>query len=338
MAKKNTIKYIAEKLGVSKTLVSFVLTGKSKEKRISEEMTIKVLELAKSLNYKPNYLAKSLRTGKSNTIALIIADISNPFFAKIARFIEIEASKYNYKVIFGNSDEKKEKFATELDVLKNGQVDGFVLTPPIGSENELLTLQKQKIPFVVVDRLFKGVNSHTVIINNYQSGYEATLRLINNQRKNIAILNVNNQLFTMKQRVKGYRDALENNGITVNPALVKHLKFSHKKKLIMNAIEEIIKEGADGLLFTTSKLGCLGVECLRELGVKIPENISIISFDDIDAYKVAYTPISAIVQPIEKMCEEAIRILMKMIGGNYGKGEYETIMLDVKFVFRESCL
>ena len=89
---------------MSKALVSFVLTGKSKEKRISKEMTLKVMELAKSLNYKPNYLAKSLRTGKSNTIALIVADISNPFFAKIARYVEIEASKYNYKVIFGNSD------------------------------------------------------------------------------------------------------------------------------------------------------------------------------------------------------------------------------------------
>jgi LacI family transcriptional regulator len=337
MAKKSTIKDIAEQLGVSKALVSFVLTGKSKEQRISAKMTKKVLELAERMDYKPNYLAKSLRTGKSLTIALIIADISNPFFAKLARFLEIEASNYNYKVIFGNSDEKKEKFATELDVLKSRQVDGFILFPPIGSEKELLALKKQKIPFVVVDRLFKSVKSHSVIINNYQSGYEATQRLINNKRKNIAILNVNNELFTMKQRVKGYRDALRFNGIPVKPPLIKNLKFSHEKKLVMDAIEEIVAAGADGLLFTTSKLAILGIECLRELGVSIPENISVISFDDMDAYKVAYTPISAIDQPLEQMSKEAVRILMRMIAGHYGNGEYENIMLDVNFIFRESC-
>ena len=338
MAKKKTIKDIAEQLGVSKALVSFVLTGKSKEKRISEKMTLKVLELAKSMNYKPNYLAKSLRTGKSFTIALIVADISNPFFAKLARHVEIEASKYNYKVIFGNSDEKKEKFATELDILKNGQVDGFILTPPIGSEKELLALQSQKIPFVIIDRLFKSVDTHTVNINNYQAGYEATLRLINNNRKHIALLNVNNQLFTMKQRVKGYHDALIDNGFKVNPTLIRHLKFSHEKELVMDAIQEIIKDGADALLFTTSKLGVLGIECLRELGISIPEKLSVISFDDRDAYKVSYTPISAVVQPIEQMSKEAVRILIKMLDGKYGKGECENILLDVNFVSRESCV
>ncbi|MEZ5041695.1 MAG: LacI family DNA-binding transcriptional regulator [Saprospiraceae bacterium] len=336
--KNSTIKDIAEELGVSKSLVSFVLNEKSKENRISDAMTKKVLEVAKRMNYKPNYLAKSLRTGKSLTIALIIADISNPFFAKFARFLEIEASKYNYKVIFANSDEKKDKFAVELGVFKNRQVDGFILIPPIGSEQELLNLQKQKIPFVVVDRYFKDVDCHAVIINNYQAGYEATLRLIKNHRKKIAILNVNNQLLTMKQRVEGYRDALENNGMTINPALMKQLRFSHEKKLIMKAIQEILKEGADGLFFTTSKLTILGIECLSELGVSIPKDISVISFDDLDAYKVTYTPISAVVQPIEKMSKEAIRILMKMIEGDFANSEQKNIVFDVDFVYRASCV
>jgi len=338
MSKKSTIKDIAEQLGVSKALVSFVLTGKSKEKRISADMTAKVLNLAKQLNYKPNYLAKSLRTGKSNTIALIVADISNPFFAKFARFIEIEASKHNYKVIFGNSDEKPEKFATELDVLKNGQVDGFILTPPIGSESELLNLQTQKMPFVIVDRIFKSIEAHTVNINNFQSGYEATLRLIKNKRKNIALVHVNNQLFTMNQRVEGFHGALKHSKIKAKPSLIKHLKFSHEKALVMKAVKEIIKEGADALLFTTSKLGVLGIECLRELGVRIPEDVAVISFDDRDAYKVSYTPISAIVQPVEQMSKEAVRILIRMLEGKYGEGEYENILMDVEYIFRASCV
>ena len=335
--KKTTIKDIADELGVSNALVSFVLNGKNKEKRISDKMTKKVLDVARQMNYKPNYLAKSLRTGKSQIIALIIADISNPFFAKFARHIEIEASKYKFKVVFANSDENKKKFANELELLKERKVDGFILTPPIGCENELIQLQKEKFPFVIVDRLFEKIRTHTVNINNYQAGFDATMRLINNNRKNIAIVNVNNQLFTMKQRANGYKDALIQSGISVNQALMKHLKFSHDKKLIMKAIQELIKEGIDGILFTTSKLTMLGYECLMEMEINIPKDLSIISFDNMDAYRVTRTPISAVVQPIELMSKEAVRILIEMMKGNEGSNPYESVVKNVNFLYRESC-
>lgn len=337
MSKPSTIKDIAEKLNVSTSLVSFVLTGKSKEKRISEKMTKMVLEVAKSMNYKPNYLAKGLRTGRANTIALIVADISNPFFARFARYLDLEASKLGYKVIIGNSDEEKKKFEMELDILKNGQVDGFILFPPIGSEKELLSLTKQKIPYVVIDRIFKGVDCHSVIINNYQAGYEATIKLLNNNRKKIAVVNVNQQLFTMQQRVKGYKDALKDRGIDVNPSLIKHLRFSHEKKRVMQAIMELKNEGAEGILFTTSKLGLLGIECLRDLNVKIPGQMAVISFDDLDAFKVTFTTISAVVQPIEQMSKDAVCLLNNMINGKYGEGEYENIVNEVNLILRESC-
>jgi LacI family transcriptional regulator len=336
--KRIKISDIAKKLDVSKALVSFVLNGKAKEKRISDNMAKKVLETAKKMKYRPNSFAKGLRTGRSNTIGLIVADISNPFFAKLARFIEIEASKYNYRVIFSNSDEQNEKFATQLEVLKDEHVDGFILTPPIGSENELITLQKQNFPFVIVDRVFKEVKSHSVIIDNFQASYTATERLIKNNRKNIAVINTNNRLSIMAQRVKGYQKALMDNNIILNKKLIKNLKFSHEKNLVMNSIQELIEANSDAILFTTNKLGVLGIECLRELGKKIPEDFTIISFDDTDAYKVACTSISALVQPLEEMSIEATRILLKMIDDEYAPGEYENIMLDVDFIFRDSCI
>ena len=213
-----------------------------------------------------------------------------------------------------------------------------VITPPIGSENELISLHNNNVPFVVVDRVFKVVESHSVIINNYQSGYDATLRLIENKRKNIAVINTNYNLSIMRQRLRGYQEALKVNNIKSNKALIKNLRFSHEKKMVMNAVQDVIKNNADAILFTTNKLGIHGIECIKELGKKIPEDISIISFDDADAYRVACTPISAVVQPIEKMSKEAVRILIRMIDGKYGKGEYENIMLDVDFIFRESCI
>ncbi len=338
MASRNTISDIARQLGVSKTLVSFVLNGKSKEMRISDEMTSRVLELARSLNYKPNYLAKSLRTGKSHTIGLIVADISNPFFAHLARYIEIEASKRKYKIVFSSSDENRTKFAAQLEILKDGHVDGFILTPPIGSEKELLLLKEQKIPFVLVDRIFKNVEAHSVIIDNYHEAYYATMRLISNGRKNIALLNVNNELITMQARAKGYMDAIGASGLKAEPSLIKHLKFSHEKKLVMKAILEIIQNKADAILFTTNKLGVLGIECIQELELRIPENLSIISFDDTDLYKISSTSISAIQQPLENMSKEAVRILVSMIETPDVLTDFEKIELKAEFILRKSCM
>jgi LacI family transcriptional regulator len=338
MSGRKTITDIAKELGVSVSLVSFVLNGKSKEMRISEKMTAKVLEMAESMNYKPNYLAKSFRTGISQTIGVILADISNPFFAKLARFIEIEASKHGYVIIFSSSDEKKSKFASQLDILKDRQVDGLILTPPIGSEKQLNGLIEDEIPFVVLDRFFPEINTSTVNINNYQAAYDATLRLIKNKRKKIALLNTNNQLVSMQHRTKGYADALENMGVTHDISIIKHLKFSHEKRPIMKAIKEIVEQNADAVLFTTSKLGITGIECIRELGLSIPEDLAIISFDDTDAYRISSTTISAISQPLEKMSKEAVRILLSMIKMPNSEWEQEKAELKVEFISRNSCI
>jgi LacI family transcriptional regulator len=337
MKNKVNIKDIAKQLGVSASLVSFVLNGKSKEMRISDEMTSRVLEYVKNTNYKPNYNAKSLRTGKNRTIGLIIADISNPFFAQLARFIESEASKRNYRVIFSSSDEQNEKFASQLEFLKYGQVDGFILTPPIGSEKELLILSEQKIPFVLVDRIFNNVDAHSIIIDNYNAAYSATMRLIAMKRKNIALLNVNNELITMQDRTKGYTDALLASGLEINTALVKHLKFSHQKKLVMKSIKEVIDSGAEGILFTTNKLGVTGIECIHELDLRIPENLAIVSFDDADVYKISSISISAIQQPLKEMSKEAVRILVNTIENPSDHREFEKIKLKVKYIMRKSC-
>ena len=337
MAKKTTISDIARALGVSKALVSFVLNGKSKEKRISDEMTARVIEVAKKLNYAPNYHARSLRRGRSNTIGLIVADISNPFFAKLAYHIEIEACRYNFKIIISNSDEKKEKFATQLDVLKNGQVDGFILTPPIGSEEALHKLRRERVPFVVVDRRFEALPGYYVVIDNYRAAFDATERLIANGCRNVALLNVNNELLTMRQRSEGYLDALIRNGLGVRVELIRQLPFSHEKERVMAAIREVVAHGTDGLLFTTNKIGVLGLECLRELGVRIPEELKLVSFDDTEAYRVSYTPVTAIVQPLEQMSKEAVRLVMELINSKQREYAGETLVLDVEFVHRQSC-
>src|SRR5690606_11324084 len=129
MKKRVSIKNIAEAAGVSTALVSYVLNNKEKEARVGKEIAIKIREIAKELGYQPNQRAKSLKSGLSYIIGLIVADISNPYFANIARTVEDEAKKNNYTVIFGSSDENAEKSRDLIDVLINRQVDGFIIAP-----------------------------------------------------------------------------------------------------------------------------------------------------------------------------------------------------------------
>ncbi|NQU32283.1 MAG: LacI family DNA-binding transcriptional regulator [Bacteroidetes bacterium] len=335
--KKKTSKDIARELGISRSVVSFVLNGKSKEMRISDELTQKVLAYVEESNYQPNYMAQSLKTGRTHTIGLIVADIANPFFAKMAREVEQEVSKKGYSVIFCSSDENKKHFNFQLENLKNRQVDGLLLTPPISSTKILTSLISQKIPFVIIDRVFENLSANSVNINNHKAAFDATKRLINNNRVKVALINVNNELFTMNQRTKGYVDALTDCGMKVNPELIKQLKFSNVAEDVNKAIADVIKNNADAILFTTNKLGVTGMQAISNLKKRIPEDIAVISFDDTDAYAVAKTPITAIRQPLELMSKEAVRILIKLIENAEENVAPEQVVLDTNFIIRESC-
>ncbi|NQU34452.1 MAG: substrate-binding domain-containing protein [Bacteroidetes bacterium] len=335
--KKMTSKDIAKELGISRTVVSFVLNGKSNEMRISEELTKKVLDYVKKSNYQPNYMAQSLKTGKTFTIGLIVADIANPFFAKLAREIEQEFSNLGYSVIYCSSDENEKTFNSQLENFKNRQVDGLILTPPINSTKILNSLFSQNIPFVVIDRFFENLNANSVIINNHKAAYDATTRLIKYGRKKIALINVNNELITMNQRTQGYLDALTDYGLKVNHEFVKHLEYSNLMDEVNDAVVDVIRNSVDAMLFTTNKLGVTGVQAIWNMKKRIPEDIAVISFDDTDAYSVARTPITAIEQPLKQMSREAVRILMKMIDNKAINMDPEQVVLDSSFIIRQSC-
>ena len=155
MNKKISLKDIANEVGVSIALVSYVLNGREKEARVGQEMAEKIRKAALKLNYQPNFIARSLKSGKTNTIGLIVADISNPFFSNLARIIEDEAKKYGYIVIFGSSDESAEKSADLIDVFLNRQVDAFIIAPAAKTEKQIKRLKERKVPFVLITATFR---------------------------------------------------------------------------------------------------------------------------------------------------------------------------------------
>lgn len=338
--KKTSLNDIAQRLGVSKTLVSMVLNGKGKEHRISDEVCKKVEKVAKELNYQPNQLAKGLRTGKTNTIGLIIADIANPFFGKLGREIEREAAKRGYRVIFSSSDESAEKSKQQIEMLMQGQVEGFIISPPMNSEEQIQELVRIKKPFVLIDRYFPEIDSNYVIIDNEEAAYDATMHLVNKGFKKIACITINADLVNMNDRLLGYKKALLDSMGLIDEKLIKMLPFSHESKDVSKAIKQLIgkdKKGIDAIFFTTSKVGIMGVESLNALGLIIPNNIAVVSFDDPDAYKICNSPVTAVAQPLVEIGKIAVQVLLSEIKNPKSSIKTQKITLKTNFVIRKSC-
>lgn len=339
--KKTSLNDIAQQLGVSKTLVSLVLNGKAKEQRISDEVCKKVIELAKELNYRPNQIAKGLRTGKTNTIGLIIADIANPFFGKLGREIEREAALHGYRVMFCSSDEKAENSRQQIEMLQQGQVDGFIISPPAGSESQISSLEKSKTPYVLVDRYFPEIDSNYIVVDNFQAAWEGTMHLVTFGFKRIACVTLSARLVNMTQRVDGYKKALLDSGMNVSDELIKILPFSHEKDDVFQAVKELISiqnNPVDAILFTTSKIGVMGLECIHSLDLKIPDDIAVVSFDDPDAYKISQPPVSAIAQPLKEIGSQAVKVLLGIMNNRKNKPATQNIILKTNFIARKSSI
>jgi LacI family transcriptional regulator len=337
--KKTSLNDIALQLGVSKTLVSLVLNGKAREHRISAEICKKVVNLAKELNYIPNQIAKGLRTGKTNTIGLMIADIANPFFGKLGREIEKEAAIHGYRVIFCSSDESADNSREQIEMLQQGQVDGFIIAPPADSENQILSLKRSKTPFVLIDRHFPDIETDYIVVDNVQASYEAVSHLIRKGYRKIACVTLNVHLNNMNKRVLGYKKALIDNNIPVDEALIKMMPFSHEKDDVVSAVKKLFEGNsgkADAVFFATSKLGIMGIETIHSLGLTIPDDVAVVSFDDPDAYKISQPPISAIAQPLKEIGYESVRLLLELMNNSNAQHEVQKIVLKATFIPRKS--
>lgn len=217
MKKKVSLRDIATKVGVSTALVSYVLNDK-KTGRIRAEVARKIKEIAEDLNYRPNQIAKSLKTKKTFTIGLVVADISNPFFSALARIIEDEADKKGYTVIFGSADENAAKSFKLINALMDRQVDGFIIAPAENGESNVTYLKDHDIPFVLIDRYFPGIESNWVALDNYMASFQAASHLIANGLKRPGLITYKTSLHTLNERKRGYEDALRENEIDFKKA------------------------------------------------------------------------------------------------------------------------
>ena len=314
MKPKTSLKDIAKIVGVSIPLVSYVLSNKGKENRVSEKTAKRIREVAKELNYHPNWNARSLKTNKTRSIGVIVADISNPFFSNLARTIEDEAFSQDYTVIFGSSDEKVEKFNKVLDFLKMRQVDGFIIAAPEGSKDIIADLAKAGIPFVLIDRFFNDLKTNYVTVDNFKASMQATNYLLGKGNKKIGAVLYNSSLHHYKERLQGYVEALKKAGSTVDAELIKRINHRSLKADMKRVVKELVQDvGVDAIYFHTNTLAEEGLTQMLGLDRKILKKVDVVVFDQNSSYNFLEDPIPYLHQPIKEIGQKALRILIEQI-------------------------
>ena len=314
MVKRVSLKDIAKEVGVSSALVSYVLNEK-KTGRINKVVAQKIRDTAMRLNYRTNQIAKSLKTSRTNTIGFIVANISNPFSSSLARIIEDEAAKDNYTVLFGSSDENAFKFQHLVDVFLNRHVDGLILAPGEHTESQIRYLQQQEIPFVLIDRYSPDIATNYVALDNFQATYNAIEHLVNLRYKRIGMISYQSSIHTLNERTRGYLSALESLTSIRGTELLREVRIDRVEGKIVQVIDELLalNEPVDAILFASNEIALHGVIHLNELKIRVPEQLAIITFDELLSWDLFYAPLTYIRQPLQEMGELSMKILLENI-------------------------
>jgi LacI family transcriptional regulator len=313
--KRISIKDIAKIAGVAPSTVSSVLNNKEKEARISTKLVEKIRKISKELGYQPNSTAVSLRTGKTQIIGLIIEDISNPFFASLAKKLEDSIQKHKYRILYCSTENDDDNGAALVRMLFHRQVDGFIIAPTAGMKNSLIELSQSNKPLVLVDRYFPDLSIPSVLVDNFMGTTKSMDLLWKKGYRNIGFITTDAKQLHMQQREDAYRGSLTKLGVPVNEKIILRVPFNSTQEEKVRKIMSFLKKnpGLDALIFSTNYLGIAGLEAIKACGLRIPENIAVISFDELDIFRL-YTPgITTISQPIGKIAKEAIRLLFNQI-------------------------
>jgi LacI family transcriptional regulator len=330
---KVSIVDIAKSAGVSISTVSRVLNGKAEQFRISKKSQQKIRETARRLNYVPNQFAASLKSGKSNTIALIIPSLSNPFFAGIASEINAEVRNRGYITIIGDSDEDNEIENEELLQMQSRNIEGLVIAPCSQNWKNIKKLHDQGLPIVCIDRYFENLDIPYVSTDNYEGAVMATRHLLEHGHTQVACIQGVEESVPNKLRIQGYTDAMSQAGhegtISISGDEFSVENGYKETKLLLQRDR---RPTAIFALSNTIAMGCM--KALKEENLLIPDDVSVITFDDHPYLDYLATPLSCITQPTREICRLAIRQLFFMLA--HKEIKTKQILLKPELKYRKS--
>ncbi len=335
--KKVTIRDVAREAGVSVTLVSFVMNAKmGKDGRldcpVNPDTAGRVLQVAKRLGYRRNNAAASLRSGRSHSIAVIVSDIANPFFAEICRNIENIAYKDGVTVIFASSEENPQKLAHLVETMVGYNVEGLIVAPCLGGEAALARAISIGIPTVLIDRNMPGDEFGRVLVDNVDAGRMAAKYLLHQGFGKIEMFSYKSGVTSLTDRESGYALAMEEAGLKDDIRIHKiEYETEVAKKNVIEVFRDAVKRGTEAFILPTKRIAMYGFNALNALGLSMPKDFSFVCFDESDVYELNKPVVPHIIQPISEIAIKSFDLLQKMIEGN-GAEEEKTSMLKVKLV------
>jgi LacI family transcriptional regulator len=328
----STLRDVAARAGVSAITVSRALNNTG---YVSPDTRRRIYAAAAELDYVPNAVARSLRSSKTHLLALLLTDITNPFWTTIARAVEDVAMESGYGVLLCNTDEDQAKEASYLDLLLRRQIDGLVVVPTSESTQILLDLKKRRVPFVLVDRVVREVEADNVRGDSRQGAYDMTRHLLATGYHHIAMLSGPLTVSTAEERVAGYLDAHADHGLRADPDLVFYGNF--RASWSFEATQEIMarRNRPDAIFAANNFIGLGVLEALRVVGLRVPDDVAVVCFDDISQYTSSPPFLTTVVQPAQQMGRVAANLLLDRLAGP--DREPREIVLPTELIIRTSC-
>jgi LacI family transcriptional regulator len=307
---KATIYDIAKEAGVSIATVSKVINGKG---RISSETRSAIFAIMERFDFQPSVIASALTGKRTFTLGLLVPDVSNPFFAEIARAIEDRGHQLGYSVVMCNTDNKDEKVERYISLLLQKSVDGIIIATGIEKKEILEQLLARGIPVVLIAREMPLVAVETVIVDDYAGGSMAANHLLQLGHTEIAILAESRKVSSSRERMRGFRQTMVDTGLTFNEKWLKicDYKVEDGKKNALELLQEAIRPSA---IFSCNDLLAVGaLQAAKELQISVPSELSIISFDNTILASVSNPPLTTIAQPMEQMGKLAVDMIVEDI-------------------------
>jgi DNA-binding LacI/PurR family transcriptional regulator len=327
-----TIKDVADYARVSNATVSRVLNNNP---QVDEILRARVLAAVEALGYEPNRDARRLRARSSNVIGLVISDIQNPYFISVIRGVEDAAYSQQMNIVLCNSDEDVSKQAMYLRVMEAERVAGLIIVPCDSQQDEdIQQLQKIGIPIILLDRALTNVQMDAVLVDNVRGAYEAVRHLLDLGYRSISLIGGSSYVTTGQDRYLGYHKALKDAGLPIEDSLVKSGDFKMESGYRL-ARELMAASHRPEAIFVANNLMTLGaLRALRELRLRVPEDVALVGFDDMPWSGELYSPLTAVSQPTYELGQEAVHLLLRRLAAP--EASFRTTILQTRLIVRES--
>lgn len=329
-----TIKEVAQLAGVSITTVSHVVNS---TRFVSQDTRQRVMDAMQRLNYRPNSMARSLRLGVSQMFGLMLPDNSNPFFAEIARKIENLCYENGYNVILCNSDNNQERESSYIDLLIGKMVDGVIFIASGNQPDHLNMLVEAGIPIVIVDREVGLQVADVILVDNCQGGYLAARHLIQLGHRRLACISGSSRVTPSADRVQGYRQALRDYGMDCDESRIISGDLRYEGGIQAMQALLSLPEPPTGVFCCNDLMAIGAMRAVRSAGLRVPEDISLVGFDDIFMASAVTPALTTVAQPIEEIAEKAARLLLERVHSPQPKKPTERVVFQPRLVVRDSC-